>query len=189
MGSRDRSPPKTSLAIGTRPREPDKSSAQPDLCYSLELNHAMLVSSGQRITAPSCAWLLQRISTFTFMHLADAFIQTTYGAFRLYIFLSVCVFPGNRTHNLCAANAMLYHWATGTLFSFLLNLSPTEFCVLAAVAYGLFIWGRLADCTDTIGRELNWMSTLLHQWTDFNWTNDLLLSSCIIDQHISCLTL
>ncbi len=23
--------------------------------------------------------------------------------------LSVCVFPGNRTHNLCAANAMLYH--------------------------------------------------------------------------------
>ncbi len=76
MGSRDRSPPKTSLATGTRPREPDKSSAQPDLCYSLELNHAMLVSSGQRITAPSCAWLLQRISTFTFMHLADAFIQS-----------------------------------------------------------------------------------------------------------------
>ncbi len=32
-----------------------------------------------------------------------------------YIFvLSVCVFPGNQTHNLCAANAMLYHWATGT---------------------------------------------------------------------------
>ncbi len=28
--------------------------------------------------------------------------------------LSVCVFPWNRTHNLCAANAMLYHWATGT---------------------------------------------------------------------------
>ncbi len=31
------------------------------------------------------------------------------------IFLSVHVFPGNRIHNLCAANAMLYHWATGTL--------------------------------------------------------------------------
>ncbi len=28
--------------------------------------------------------------------------------------LPICVFPGNRTHNLCAANAMLYHWATGT---------------------------------------------------------------------------
>ncbi len=31
-----------------------------------------------------------------------------------YTFL--CVFPGNRTHNLCAANAMLYHWATATLY-------------------------------------------------------------------------
>ncbi len=30
-----------------------------------------------------------------------------------HFFLSVCVFPGNWTHNLCAANAMLYHWATG----------------------------------------------------------------------------
>ncbi len=28
-------------------------------------------------------------------------------------FLSVYVFPGNRTHNLCAANAMLNHRATG----------------------------------------------------------------------------
>ncbi len=33
--------------------------------------------------------------------------KATYSAFRLYIFLSVHVFPGNRTHNLCAANAML----------------------------------------------------------------------------------
>ncbi len=40
--------------------------------------------------------------------------KATYSAFRLYIFLSVHAFPGNRTHNLCAANAMLYHWATGT---------------------------------------------------------------------------
>ncbi len=24
------------------------------------------------------------------------------------------MFPGNRTHNLCAANTMLYHWATGS---------------------------------------------------------------------------
>ncbi len=36
--------------------------------------------------------------TFTFMHLADA--KATYSAFRLYIYLSVCVFPGNITHNL-----------------------------------------------------------------------------------------
>ncbi len=32
-------------------------------------------------------------------------------------FLSVCVFSGNWTHNLCAANAMLYHWATGTCWN------------------------------------------------------------------------
>ncbi len=31
-----------------------------------------------------------------------------YSAFRLYI-----LYQWNRTHNLCAANAMLYHWATG----------------------------------------------------------------------------
>ncbi len=54
-------------------------------------------------------WLLV---PFTFMHLADAFIQSNSG---YTFFLSVCVFPGNRTHNLCDANAMLYHWATGTL--------------------------------------------------------------------------
>ncbi len=39
--------------------------------------------------------------------------NATYSAFRLYIF-SVCLFSGNWTHSLCAANAMLYHWATGT---------------------------------------------------------------------------
>ncbi len=29
--------------------------------------------------------------------------------------LSVSVFPGNGTHDLCTANAMLYHWATNPL--------------------------------------------------------------------------
>ncbi len=45
--------------------------------------------------------------TFTFMHLADAFIQSNLQLHSGYTFLSVHVFPGNRTHNLCAANAML----------------------------------------------------------------------------------
>ncbi len=35
--------------------------------------------------------------TFTFMHLADAFIQSD---FQTILFFSVCVFPGNWTHNL-----------------------------------------------------------------------------------------
>ncbi len=34
-------------------------------------------------------------------------------------FLSVHVFPGNRTHKLCAANAMLYHWVTVTLYIYI----------------------------------------------------------------------
>ncbi len=43
---------------------------------------------------------------FTFMHLADAFIQSDLHS-GYTIVLSVCVFPGNQTHNLWVANAML----------------------------------------------------------------------------------
>ncbi len=45
--------------------------------------------------------------TFTFMHLADAFIQSDLQCIQAMHFLSVCVFPGNRIHNLYTANAML----------------------------------------------------------------------------------
>ncbi len=38
--------------------------------------------------------------TFTFMHLADAFIQSGLQLQSGYTFSLVCVFPGNRTHNL-----------------------------------------------------------------------------------------
>ncbi len=45
---------------------------------------------------------------FTCMHLADAFIQSDLQCIQVIIFfLSVYVFPGNRTHDLCADNAML----------------------------------------------------------------------------------
>ncbi len=44
----------------------------------------------------------------TFMHLADAFIQSDLVHSGYTFVLSVCVFPGNRTHNLCAANAMKF---------------------------------------------------------------------------------
>ncbi len=46
---------------------------------------------------------------FTCMHLADTFIQSDLQCIQVIHLLSVCVFPGNRTHNLCTANAMLYH--------------------------------------------------------------------------------
>ncbi len=42
------------------------------------------------------------------------FIQRDLQCIQVIHLLSVCVFPGNWTHDLCAANAMLYHWATGT---------------------------------------------------------------------------
>ncbi len=47
--------------------------------------------------------------TFTFMCLADALIQSDLQCIQVIHFLSVCVFSGNRTHNLSAANTMLYH--------------------------------------------------------------------------------
>ncbi len=51
----------------------------------------------------------------TFMHLADTFIQSDLQCIQVIYVLSVCVLPGNWTHDLCPANAMLYHWATGIL--------------------------------------------------------------------------
>ncbi len=40
-------------------------------------------------------------STLTFMHLADAFIQSDLQCIQaIHFFLSVCVFPGILTHNL-----------------------------------------------------------------------------------------
>ncbi len=49
------------------------------------------------------------------MHLTDAVIQSDFQCIQGIHFLNI-VFPGNWTHNLCAAKAMLYLWATGTRF-------------------------------------------------------------------------
>ncbi len=52
-----------------------------------------------------CITILSTLSfieqfTFTFMHLADAFIQSDLQLHSGYTFSLVYVFPGNRTHNL-----------------------------------------------------------------------------------------
>ncbi len=49
--------------------------------------------------------------TFTFMHLADAFIQSDLHCIQVTVFYiwSALAFPGNRTHDLGVASAMLYH--------------------------------------------------------------------------------
>ncbi len=81
---------------------------------------------------------------FTFMHLADAYIQSDLQCIQAIHFLSVCVFAGTWTHNLCAANAMLYHWATGTLFNMLTNLGKNTLqkwpCLLNKAMS--LLWGK-----------------------------------------------
>ncbi len=47
---------------------------------------------------------------FTFTHLADAFIQSDLHCIQVTVYiLSALAFPGNRTHDLGVASAMLYH--------------------------------------------------------------------------------
>ncbi len=77
------------------------------------------------IHLPIYLFLIHHIFTFTFMHLADAFIQSDLQCIQVIHLLSVCVFPGNLTHNLCAANAILYHWATGTYISIHSDIFPS----------------------------------------------------------------
>ncbi len=57
-------------------------------------------------------WVSWHTHTHTHTFMQTLLSKVTYSAFRLYIFCQ-WVFPGNWTHNLCAANTMLYHWATG----------------------------------------------------------------------------
>ncbi len=58
-------------------------------------------------------WDLRMTKISEWLHLSDALSKATYSAFRLCMFCQ-CVFPGNWTYNLCTANTMLYHWATGS---------------------------------------------------------------------------
>ncbi len=72
------------------------------------------------------------------LHLSDAFIQSDLQCIQAIHFLSVYVFPGNWTHNLCAANTMLYHWATGT--SAVLTAIWT--LILTAPIWGEYIFSK-----------------------------------------------
>ncbi len=47
------------------------------------------------------------INAHIYLHLSDAFIQSELQCIQIIHVLSACVFPGNQTHKLCAANAML----------------------------------------------------------------------------------
>ncbi len=58
--------------------------------------------------------MLFSFSHILHLHLAVAFIQSNLQCIQVIHLLSVCVFSGNQTDEFCAANAMLYHLATGT---------------------------------------------------------------------------
>ncbi len=58
------------------------------------------------------------LHAFTFMHLTDAFIQSDLHCIEVTVFtffLSAFAFPGNRTHDLGVASAMLYYLMHATV--------------------------------------------------------------------------
>ncbi len=87
-----------------------------------------------------------QLTLFTFMHFSRRFYPKRLTVHSGYTFvLSVCVFPGNRTHNLCAANAMLYHWATGIYF-YSVNLTKSRYFGILTIFLGLDCVYRLFEC-------------------------------------------
>ncbi len=99
------------------------------------ISDAVYTGYGGHDKSPTVSRCLILFMTFTFMHLADAFIQSDLQCIQVIHFLSVCVFPGNRTHNLCAANTMLYHWATGTLN----YIAVTYWHIVQMICHGHFV--------------------------------------------------
>ncbi len=81
--------------------------------FTLVLN-AVVLSDGHLISVviEACD-----IFTFTFMHLADAFIQSDLQCIQdilFFFFYQYVCSLGIEPTTFCAANAMLYHWATET---------------------------------------------------------------------------
>ncbi len=78
--------------------------------------------------------------TFTFMHLADAFIQSDLQYIQaIHFFYQYVCSLGIEPMTFCAANAMLYHWATGTLFYFLHKSSDKadDWCLFLQIRFGV----------------------------------------------------
>ncbi len=56
-----------------------------------------------------------------YMHLADAFIQSDLQCIMVIHFCQYMCSLGIEPTTFCAANAMLYHWATGTFMAYMLG--------------------------------------------------------------------
>ncbi len=72
------------------------------------------------------------VNTFTFMHLADAFIQSDLQCTQAIHFLHYVCSLGIEPTTFCAANTMLYHWATGRLIK-KMPWSPQNYCNYTAI--------------------------------------------------------
>ncbi len=101
------------------------------------------VVDSKRIVDYFSAWLIKINSTqtftFSFMHLADAFIQSDLQLHSGYTFSLVHVLPGNRTHNLlcCWCNALPLSHTNTFFFFFFFEI------ILYNILYVLyFIWYR-----------------------------------------------
>ncbi len=69
--------------------------------------------------------------SFTFMHLADAFIQSDLQCIQAIIcFYQYVCSLGIEPTTFCAANAMLYHWATGTLWNTFTSFQEEQYFYL-----------------------------------------------------------
>ncbi len=120
---------------------PEMYAGDPNLCRAF-LTKCSLFFSLQPLTFATEVSRVAFTFTFTFMHLADAFIQSDLQLHPGYTFSLVCVFPGNRTHNL------LRHWRnalplshTGTLVALVLTLLSGK-----AALWGTAVWENCHPC-------------------------------------------
>ncbi len=67
----------------------------------------------------------------TFMHLVDTFIQSDLQCIQVIHFWQYVCSLGIEPSNFCAANAMLYHWATGT------GSCPSSCNIVAVLGFAL----------------------------------------------------
>ncbi len=81
--------------------------------------------------------------TFTFMHLADDFIQSDLQLHSGYTFSLVCVFPGNRTHNL------LRNWRNALPLSHTGTFKHIRHLICAAEWSSIWIYDSIGACTIT----------------------------------------
>ncbi len=102
------------------------------------------------------------VFTFTLMHLADTFIQSDLHCIQVTVFYiwSALAFPGNRTHDLGVASAMLYHLSYRKAYFFSFVLCNTVFTTTNA--YRLL--SVLLSCSPWLFQHLS--ANYFQSWTE-----------------------